>query len=491
MFHTLSQKLHKTIESIQKKSKLSEKEVDDFLKDVRFSLLEADVSLSVVKTFLEYAKQKTLDQNKIQGVTSGELIAKNIHDALVHILSHDSHEINLSAPSPIIYLVCGLQGAGKTTTAAKLALKLKTMHKKNVLLVSLDVHRPGAQQQLEILAQECHIDSLPIISQELPLEILHRALKESRLKGYDIVLLDTAGRLHVDTLLMHELKDIHQQSKPLETLFVADAMTGQDAVHSAKVFSDLLPLTGIILTRVDGDTRGGAALSMTLLTQCPIKFLGTGETMNTLEAFRPESIANRLLGLGDIASFVEQAMQTMDTQETEISIQRLIKGLFTLDDYLCQIRQLQKIGDMKGFMSLIPGFAKMKKQIENMTVDSQMFKRHEAIILSMTPQERKLPVMLKNSRKKRIAQGSGTTIVEINKLLKQYEKAETAIKSMKKQGLSSLLGGGSLPSTPSQKEDNALDQQKIIHMLENLTHKKSSAGRNSSKFPLAETKKNK
>ncbi len=368
------------------------------------------------------------------------MVVKIVHDALVEMLGGENAALDLDAAAPVPVLMVGLQGSGKTTTSAKLALRLKK-DKKRVLLASLDVYRPAAQEQLAQLGGQIGVDVLPVIAGEKPRAIASRAMTEGRKGGYDIVILDTAGRLHVDLDMMGEVADVRALVQPKETILVVDALTGQDAVNVAREFNEKIGITGIVLTRVDGDSRGGAALSMRAVTGCPIKFLGAGEKVDALEPFHPDRLAGRILGMGDVVSLVETAAEKMDKDEAERVAKRMMDGRFDLNDMLSQLRQMQKMGDLKGLLGLIPGMGKFKAQIDAAKIDDKIFKRQEAIILSMTPVERRNPDIIKASRKKRIAAGCGLSVQDVNKLLKQYEQIAEVMKKMKKMGKRGLFGG--------------------------------------------------
>jgi len=381
----------------------------------------------------------------VRSVSPGQMVVKIVHDSLIEMLGSEAVEIDLNAPAPVAILVVGLQGSGKTTTTAKIGYHLADKQRKKVLMASLDVRRPAAQEQLRVLGDQVLVPTLDIRAGEMPVMIAKRAMDQARREGYDVVLLDTAGRLSIDDALMTEASAIRDAAKPHETLLVADAMTGQDAVNTAQAFHEKVGITGIVLTRMDGDARGGAALSMRAVTGQPIKLVGVGEKMDELEPFHPERIAGRILDMGDVVTLVERANELVEEEEAEKIARKLAKGEFDMNDLLDQLRQLKKMGGLGGVMSMLPGVGKMKKQMADHNIDDSMIKRQEAIILSMTAKERLKPAMVKASRKKRIAAGSGTSVQEINKLLKQYQQMQTMMKKMKKMGGKMPMGGGGMP----------------------------------------------
>jgi len=439
MFESLSDRLGGVFDKLRKRATLSEKDVDAAMREIRIALLEADVALPVVKDFIARVKEQALGQEVIRSVTPGQMVVKIVHDALVETLGSDASELDLRAVPPVPILMVGLQGSGKTTTSGKIALRLKDKERKKVLLASLDVYRPAAQEQLQQLAKQADVGSLPIIEGEMPTSIAKRAMDVGRREGYDVVILDTAGRLHIDEELMDEVAKVRDIAKPHETLLVVDAMTGQDAVTLAREFDEKVGITGICLTRIDGDARGGGALSMRAVTGKPIKFLGAGEKLDKLEVFHPERIAGRILGMGDVVSLVEKAAENFEQADAEKLAKKMMSGKFDLDDMLTQLRQVRKMGDIKGLMGMIPGIAKMKKQLDAANIDDSMLKRQEAILLSMTPKERQAPNLIKASRKKRIAAGSGTSVQEVNKLMKQYDQMAGMMKKVKKMGKKGAL----------------------------------------------------
>jgi signal recognition particle subunit SRP54 len=442
MFEGLTGRLGDIFDRLRKRGALSEEDVGAALREVRIALLEADVALPVVKQFVAGVKEKAVGQEVLRSITPGQMVIKIVHDHLVEMLGTESEGINLNAAAPVPVLMVGLQGSGKTTTTAKIALRLKTRERKKVLMASLDVRRPAAQEQLRILGEQVEVATLPIVPGQQPVEIAKRALQTGRLEGYDVVMLDTAGRLAIDEELMAEVAAVRDATRPAETLLVADAMTGQDAVNVATAFQQKVGITGIVLTRIDGDARGGAALSMRAITGKPIKLLGVGEKVDALEAFHPDRIAGRILGMGDVVSLVEKAAESIDREEAEKLARKMEKGSFDLDDMANQLRQIRKMGGMSGMMGLLPGIGKIKKQLEGANIDEGILKRQEAIISSMTKAERRNPDLLKASRKRRIALGSGTTVQDVNRLLKQFQDMQTMMKKVKKLGQKGLMRQG-------------------------------------------------
>ncbi|MBV8336354.1 MAG: signal recognition particle protein [Alphaproteobacteria bacterium] len=455
MFDSLSGRLGGVFDRQRRHGALTEADVGEALREIRVALLEADVALPVVRDFVSTVREKALGQEVLRSVTPAQMVVKIVHDHLVEVLGGGIdgvrvEGIDLNAPAPVVAMLVGLQGSGKTTTAAKIALRLKRRQRKKVLLVSLDVQRPAAQEQLAVLGRQIGVDSLPIVAGQRPVAITRRALQTARTEGYDVVLLDTAGRLHVNEELMLEVAAVREVATPHETLLVADAMTGQDAVNVAKAFSERAGITAIVLTRVDGDARGGAALSMRAISGKPIVLIGVGERIEALEPFHPERIAGRILGMGDVVSLVEKAAETADQEEAEKLAAKLAKGNFDLDDLAAQLRQIRRMGGMTGMLAMLPGVAKLKKQLGEGNIDEGIIKRQEAIISSMTKRERRNPKLLNGSRRRRIAAGSGTSVPEINRLLKQYQDMADITKKMKKlgprglarHGLAGLLPGG-------------------------------------------------
>lgn len=439
MFDTLAEKLSGVFDRLARRGALTESDVDTAMREIRIALLEADVAMPVVKDFVAKVREQAVGQAVVKSVTPSQMVVKIVNDALVETLGGENAALDLNAPAPVPVLMVGLQGSGKTTTSAKLALRLKK-DKKRVLLASLDVYRPAAQEQLAQLGKQIDVAVLPVIVGEKPKAIAARAMAEAK-KGYDVVILDTAGRLHIDLDMMAEVAEVRALVNPHETLLVVDALAGQDAANIAREFNEKIGITGIVLTRIDGDSRGGAALSMRAVTGRPIKFLGAGEKVEALEPFHPDRLAGRILGMGDVVSLVETAAEKMDKDEAERVAKRMMDGRFDLNDLLSQLRQMQKMGDLKGLLGLIPGMGKFKAQIDAAKIDDKVFKRQEAIILSMTPRERRNPDIIKASRKKRIADGCGLTVQEVNKLLKQYDQMADMMKKVKKMGKRGLFGG--------------------------------------------------
>jgi signal recognition particle subunit SRP54 len=420
---------------------------------VRRALIEADVALDVAREFIAQVRSHAVGVSVLKSVTPGQMVVKIVHDQLIQTLGSDSQPIDLNAPAPVALMLVGLQGSGKTTTAAKLAKRLSERANRKTLMASLDVRRPAAMEQLAVLGQQAAIDTLPIIAGQTPTQIARRALEAGRLGGYDIVILDTAGRTTLDDAMMAEAAEVKQAAKPHEVLLVADALTGQDAVNLARAFDERVGLTGIVLTRVDGDGRGGAALSMRAVTGKPIKLIGTGEKLDALEDFHPARIADRILGMGDIVSLVEKAAATIDAEKAARVAEKMRKGAFDLADLREQLVQMQQMGGMSGLMSMLPGIAKMKNQLASANLDERVLKRQAAIIDSMTPQERRNPDILKASRKKRIAAGAGAKVEEINRLLKMHRGMADMMKAMggakrgAMAGIANMLGlGGGMPS---------------------------------------------
>jgi signal recognition particle subunit SRP54 len=434
MFDSLSSKLGEVFDRLRRRGSLSEADVTEALREIRLALLDADVALPVVKDFINDVRVKAVGTEVLRSVSPGQMVVKIVNDALIAALGGAAVPINLLAPSPIPILMVGLQGSGKTTTSGKIALRLKTRERKKVLLASLDTQRPAAQLQLEQLAQRADVASLPIIAGQTPLQIAQRAMDTARREVFDVVILDTAGRLSIDFALMEEVKSIRFAVNPVETLLVVDAMTGQDAVATATAFNQALGITGIVMTRLDGDARGGAALSMRAVTGAPIKLVGTGEKLDALDNFDPERVAGRILGMGDIVGLVERAAETLDQQEAEKLAKKMAKGKFDLEDYGNQLKQIAKMGSLSGIMGMLPGIGKIKQQLADANLETTVFKRQAAIIGSMTKEERRNPDLLKASRKKRIAAGSGTSVQDVNKLLKQFDEMTTMMKRMNKMG---------------------------------------------------------
>lgn len=435
------------LEGLSKNGKLSEGDVTEAMREVRLAMLEADVALPVVRDFVNKVRERAVGHEVLESVSPGQAVAKIVNDALIDALGGaGAVPLNLSAVPPVPVLMVGLQGSGKTTTSGKIALRLSQREGKKVLLASLDVYRPAAQLQLQQLAERVNavtkrVTALPIVAGQSPVEIAKRALDTGRREGYDVVILDTAGRLSIDEALMDEVRQIRAVTTPAETLLVVDAMTGQDAVNTAKSFNEAVGITGVVMSRMDGDARGGAALSMKAITGAPIKLTGSGEKLEALEEFHPERVAGRILGLGDVAGLVERAAETLDHEEGERVAKKMLAGKFDLDDYVSQINQINRMGSISGILGMLPGMGKIKDMLGDKEIDTSIFKRHKAIISSMTKQERKTPGIIKASRKKRIASGSGTTVQEVNRLLKQFDDMSTMMKRISKMGLGGLMRG--------------------------------------------------
>ena len=445
MFEGLSEKLSGIFDQLRGRGALSEADVDVALREVRRALLEADVALDVVRSFVDKVRGRAVGANVVKSVTPGQMVVKIVNDVLVETLGSTADPINLDAAPPVAIMMVGLQGAGKTTTTAKIAKRLRDRMKRKVLMASLDVKRPAAQEQLAVLGRQVGIDTLPIIAGQTPVQITRRAEEAARLQGYDVVMYDTAGRTHIDEPLMLEMAEIKAASRPHEILLVADSLTGQDAVNLARNFDSRVGVTGIVLTRCDGDGRGGAALSMRAVTGKPIKLLGVGEKVDDLEDFDPQRIAGRILGMGDIVALVEKAAQNFDAEKAAKMAERMRKGKFDLEDMAEQLAQVEKIGGIGGIMGMLPGMAKIKDQMAAANIDEKMIKRQRAIILSMTPEERRNPDVLKASRKRRIAAGSGTRPEDVNRVLKQHRNMADMMKAMggaggKRGGMMGKLG---------------------------------------------------
>ena len=434
MFENLTNKLEGIFSKLKKAPSLNESQVETGLKEIRQALIAADVALPVVKKFIEDIKPKAIGQEIIRSTSPGQMLVKIVYDQLVEVLGGKVEEINLKAVPPASLLLVGLQGSGKTTTAVKLAKNIEKNFKKKILLVSLDVYRPAAQEQLKILCEKNNLNVLPIIKDQIPIDITKRANNAATLGGSDVIIFDTAGRTQVDLNMMSEIKNIKAEANPVETILVADSLTGQIAVKLASEFDKAVELSSIILTRVDGDGRGGAALSMKQTTGKPIKFIGVGEKIDDLEAFHPDRLANRILGMGDIVSLVEKASQDLDEEKIRLTEEKIKKGSFTFDDYLMQLKQMKKMGGMEGVLSLLPGVGKVKEQMQNANIDEKLLSMNEAIILSMTKRERENPDIISGSRRKRISLGSGTDVQMINKLLKQFKMMSKMMKKMSKGG---------------------------------------------------------
>jgi signal recognition particle subunit SRP54 len=446
LFEALTGKLTGVFDKLRTRGRLSETDVLEALREVRLALLDADVALPVVRDFITKVRERAVGQEVIDSVSPGQQVVKIVNDVLIEALGGAGVvPLNLNATAPVPVLMVGLQGSGKTTTSGKLALRLLKRERKKVLLASLDTQRPAAQLQLETLAKQAGVGSLPIIPGQTPLQIAARAMETGRREVYDVVILDTAGRLSIDEALMAEVKAIRDATNPADTLLVVDAMTGQDAVNTAKAFNDALGVTGIVLTRMDGDARGGAALSMRSITGAPIKFSGSGEKLDALEEFHPERVAGRILGQGDVVGLVERAAEIVDEEEAEKLAKKMAKGTFDLDDFAAQLKQLNKMGSIQSIIGMLPGAGKIQAALEasgKSNLDQKMLKRQQAIISSMTAGERKNPDMIKASRKKRIATGSGVTVQDVNKLLKQFDDMTTMMKRMNKLGQKGLMRQG-------------------------------------------------
>ena len=432
MFENLTDKLESIFSKLKKSPSLNEEQVDSGLKEIRQAFLEADVALSVTKQFIENIKPKAIGQEIIRSTSPGQMIVKIVNDELIKILGQENQELKFNSVPPVSILLVGLQGSGKTTTAAKLAKLIEKNYKKKVMLVSLDVYRPAAQEQLRILAEKNNLTNLPPIEKQMPIDITKRALGAANLNGSDVIIFDTAGRTQIDLAMMSEIKQIKELTKPTETILIADSLTGQIAVNVAQEFDRSVNLSSIILTRVDGDGRGGAALSMRHVTGKPIKYIGVGEKLDDFEAFHPERIANRILGMGDIVSLVEKASKDLDEEKLKKTEDKIKEGIFTMDNYLDQLKQMKKMGGLDGVMSMLPGVNKIKNQMKNSSIDENMLVNNEAIILSMTKDERENPKIISGSRRKRIAKGSGVDVSNINKLLKQFKMMSDMMRKMSK-----------------------------------------------------------
>lgn len=452
MFDTLQDRLGGILDRLRGRGALSESDVGEAMREVRRALLEADVALEVVRSFTERVRERAVGADVIRSVTPGQMVVKIVHDELVATLGSTADPISLHAAAPVPILMVGLQGSGKTTSTAKIARRLQEREKRKVLMASLDTRRPAAMEQLAVLGEQVGVATLPIVAGQSAVQIANRAMQAGRLGGYDVVMLDTAGRTTVDEALMAEAAEVKRATNPHEVLLVADALTGQDAVNTARAFDGKLGVTGIVLTRVDGDGRGGAALSMRAVTGKPIKLIGVGEKVDALEDFHPDRIANRILGMGDVVALVERAAEQIDAEQAQRAAERMRKGQFNLEDLRGQLDQMKRMGGMSGVLGLLPGMGKMKAQLEGANLDDRMLKRQVAIIDSMTRAERRNPDMLKASRKKRIAAGSGTKVEDVNKLLKMHRQMADMMKLMGKggrgglAGLASKLGiGGGMP----------------------------------------------
>ncbi|TCT43113.1 signal recognition particle protein [Martelella mediterranea] len=453
MFENLQDRIGSVLKGLTGRGSLSDADVSAALREVRRALLEADVALEVVRDFTARVKEKAVGAEVLKSIKPGQMVVKIVHDELVEMLGSEGVTVDLNAPSPVVIMMVGLQGSGKTTTTGKIAARLTSRDRKKVLMASLDTRRPAAQEQLKQIGEQTSVDTLPVIKGQDPVAIAKRAVQAAKLGGHDVVILDTAGRTHIDEPLMVEMSDIRKQANPHEILLVADSLTGQDAVNLARNFDSRVGITGLVLTRMDGDGRGGAALSMRAVTGKPIKLIGTGEKMDALEEFHPKRIADRILGMGDIVSLVEKASETIDAEKAQAMAEKMAKGKFDLNDMAEQLKQMQNMGGMGGIMGLMPGMSGMKDKMAAAGMDDSVFRRQLAIIGSMTKYERAHPDVLKNSRKKRIAAGSGTSAADINKLLKMHRQMADMMKAMGGKGkgkmkqMMSMLGGkgGGMP----------------------------------------------
>ena len=464
MFESLSERLGGVFDRLRGRGALNENDVRAAMREVRVALLEADVALPVVRSFVDKVTEKAVGQSVLKSITPGQQVVKIVNDALVEMLGSEASELELAVNPPAIIMMVGLQGSGKTTTTAKIAKRLAEKDRKKVLMASLDVNRPAAQEQLAVLGEQVSVATLPIVAGQQPVDIVRRALQAAKLQGYDVLMLDTAGRLHVDTQLMDEMTAVAQVADPAEILLVVDALTGQDAVNVAKNFSDQVALTGVVLTRMDGDARGGAALSMRAVTGKPIKFVGMGEKLDALDVFHPSRVASRILGMGDVVSLVERAADVFQQEDAEAMAQKMAKGVFDMNDLRQQLKQMQKMGGLGALAGMIPGMKKAQAAMAAGNVDDRVLIRMDAMIGSMTPKERVKPELLQAKRKIRIAKGSGTTVQDVNKLLKMHQEMAGAMKKIKKMGgmkglgamlgrsggLGGLLGGGGgdIPGLP-------------------------------------------
>ena len=446
MFDSLSDRLGQVFDKLRGRGALSEADVRAALREVRTALLEADVALPVVRSFIDSVTAKAVGAQVLRSVTPGQQVVKIVHDALVEMLGSDTADLNLAVTPPAIIMLVGLQGSGKTTTAAKIGKRLTERERKKVLMASLDVNRPAAQEQLAVLGTQTGVATLPVVAGQQPIDIARRALQAAKLQGYDVLLLDTAGRLHVDDALMSEMQAVHREAMPAETLLVVDALTGQDAVNVASAFSAQVPLTGVVLTRLDGDARGGAALSMRHVTGQPIKFAGTGEKLDGLEAFHPQRLAGRILGMGDIVSLVERASENIQAEDAERMAAKMAKGEFDMNDLKAQLQQMRKMGGLGALAGMMPGMKKAQAAMAQSGMDDKVLIHMEAIIGSMTVKERAKPALMAAKRKIRVANGSGVTVAEVNKVLKMHMEMEGAMKKIKKMGglggLAKMFGGG-------------------------------------------------
>ena len=459
MFESLTEKISSVFDKIKGKGVIDESSINNVMREIRVALLESDVSLQVAKDFIEKVKTNALGQEIVKSISPDQMIIKIVNDELTKLLGSENDEIILNTKAPSLVLMVGLQGSGKTTTSAKLAKWINKQRNKNIMMASLDIYRPAAQEQLIKLGLDNNIDTLELQKNKSPLQITKTAIEKAKIAGTDVLILDSAGRNHIDKKMMDEIKEISEKFKFAEILLVSDSMTGQDAVNTAKSFSDQLNLSGIILTRIDGDSRGGAALSMRYITKKPIKFIGVGEKINDLEIFHPDRIANRILGMGDVVSLVEKASEEIDEEEAKQMQKKILKGKFTLLDYSKQLDQLTKMGGIQSIMKYLPGMAGLKEKMEEKMENNDIFKKQKAIISSMTPKERGHPELVKASRKIRISKGSGTHVQDVNKLLKQFKKMSQMMKKMgKNQNLDNLMNSDQLGGLK-----NLMNKNKPIH----------------------------
>ena len=495
MFESLQDRLGSIFSGLTGRGALSDKDVSAALREIRRALIEADVALEVVRGFTDRVREKAVGVDVLKSIKPGEMVVKIVHDELVEMLGAEGETIDLAAAAPVVVMMVGLQGSGKTTTSAKVAKRLTERDKKKVLMASLDTRRPAAQEQLRQLGEQVNVATLPIIEGQSPVDIAKRAMQAGKLGGHDVVILDTAGRTHIDEPLMLEMADIKKAANPHEILLVADSLTGQDAVNLATSFDERVGITGLVLTRMDGDGRGGAALSMRAVTGKAIKLIGTGERMDEMEEFHPKRIADRILGMGDIVSLVEKAAETIDQEKAAAMAKKMQSGKFDLNDLADQLQQMKKMGGMGGIMGMMPGMGKMKDQMAAAGMDDSIFNRQLAIIGSMTPHERSHPELLKHSRKKRIAAGSGTNAAEINKLLKMHRQMADMMKSMKGKkgggmmgkmmgGLAGKMGmGGGMPGMGSGMPDLSKMDPKEIEKLQKQAEQMGLGGTGAPKLP--------
>ncbi|MBI4922142.1 MAG: signal recognition particle protein [Devosia nanyangense] len=474
MFESLSDRLGKIFSGLTGRGALSTADVDAALREVRRALLEADVSLEVVKAFVEQVRERAIGAEVTRSVTPGQQVIKIVHDELVKVLGETAVPLDFAAVSPVPILMVGLQGSGKTTTTAKIAKRLSERQGKKVLLASLDTRRPAAMEQLRVLGEQIGVATLPIVKTETPVQIARRALSEARLGGYDVLMLDTAGRTHIDEELMAETAEIKAVTNPHEILLVADALTGQDAVNLARSFDARVDITGIVLTRIDGDGRGGAALSMRAATGKPIKLIATGEKLDALEDFHPSRIADRILGMGDIVSLVEKAAQNVTAEDAQKMAKKLRKGSFDLEDLRGQLQQMKKMGGMGALMGMMPGMGQVKKAMAGANLDDRVFDRQIAVINSMTKKERANPDILNAKRRIRIAAGSGTKVEDVNKVVKQHRQMADMMKKVSKGGMGSLAGmfggkmGGMMPGLGNMPDPSTMDPRQLEQMARQM-----------------------